>query len=96
MRPSQSLKDPLFNREILSIFRSDLTILASDYEQKVLEEQFGVRNTLLLPHMYFADDPENDPLFNYSDFTQKNFFNARRNLLWIGNFESDANNVKSF
>ena len=46
--------------------------------------------------MYFADDPENDPLLNYSDFTQKNFFNARRNLLWIGNFESDANNVKCF
>lgn len=91
-----NLKNPELNREILSILRSDLTIFSSDFEQKIFEEQFGIKDTLLLPNFYFADNPENDPLENYSDFTVENFFNVRRNILFFGNYEKDTCQVKNY
>lgn len=46
--------DENYCREMSSIFRSDLIILSSDFEYKLLKEKFGLNN-LLNVSFYYQD-----------------------------------------
>lgn len=44
--------DENYSREMSSIFRSDLIILSSDFEYKLLKEKFGLNNLLNVSFYY--------------------------------------------
>ncbi len=70
-------------REVAAIFRSDLTLMISDYEQQLLTGQFGVAEELL-HHLPFMLDParldQNLPGFD-----------ERAHFISIGNFRHAPN-----
>jgi len=69
-------------REIAAIYRSDISLLISDYELEVLDEHFGVSNDILhlCPFMLEASDQECLPLFE-----------QRQHFISIGNFRHGPN-----
>ena len=73
-------------REIASIFRSDLSLLISEYEIEVLKDKYSVNEDLLhyLPLMYEPLD-ENDVTHKFPSFSQ------RKNFVTIGNFRHEPN-----
>ncbi|MCH6257751.1 glycosyltransferase family 4 protein [Puniceicoccaceae bacterium K14] len=75
----------LFNeaalREIASIYRSDLTIMISEYEMSVLREDFGIDSGLLAYCPFFAD-MTNGKTSRYSE---------RQNFMMIGSFLHEPN-----
>jgi len=80
-------KADLFNeiaiREIAAILRSDLSILVSDYEQKLLQEQFSIDVSLLqlCPFMFAKDQIQRDSLA----------YGQRHHFVTIGNFRHAPN-----
>lgn len=85
-------KDSILNREILSILRSDLTILTSDYEQKYLEEHFDLPNLVTIPFFYFKNPLDEKTLFKQK-MQENKFFQIRKHLVWLGNFHNFPNHV---
>jgi len=70
-------------REIAAIYRSDLTILISDYELKLLDETFSVPKDLLHLCPFMFDETQIvDPL---------PAFEARNHFITIGNFRHAPN-----
>lgn len=67
-------------REIASIFRSDLTLILSDFEMNLLIDRFSVPGELL----------ELAPIC-YPSFTQAPGFGERRDFMMIGNFRHSPN-----
>lgn len=70
-------------REVAAIFRSDLTLMISDYEEQLLTQQFGV-NPDLLHHLPFMLDATrmDQPLPSYEE---------RAHFISIGNFRHAPN-----
>lgn len=85
-------RDPYLSRELLSILRSDLTILTSDFEQKFLEDAFGIADTVTIPFFYSKAVLAQGERYA-QQMTQKRFFDIRRNFVWLGNFQHYPNHV---
>lgn len=69
-------------REIASIWRSDLTLVISQFEMQLLAEVFRVDPELLLYIPLFAEKPQEADLPQFED---------RRDLIFIGNFRHAPN-----
>lgn len=70
-------------REIASIYRSDLTILISDHEQRLLEDDFSIPSPLLhLCPFMFEDSDMASPVPS---------FEQRHHFITIGNFRHEPN-----
>ena len=67
-------------REIASIYRSDLTLILSDFEINLLMNQFRVPEHLLALSRFCYPDPTPQP-----------FFKERENFVMIGNFRHPPN-----
>lgn len=68
-------------REIASIYRSDLTLMVSDFEINLLTQHFGVPKSLLI-HCPFMMPKEQ---------TEVPLFNERQHFISIGNFRHGPN-----
>jgi len=71
-------------REIASIYRSDLTLLTSDFERELLTSKFNIPIDLLTLCR-----------FSYKSGSEISKFNSRKNFVAIGNF-NHAPNLDSF
>ncbi|AEW86163.1 glycosyltransferase [Flavobacterium columnare] len=74
------VEEPLALREIASIYRSDLTLIISEFEIEVLQNVFKIDKTLL----YYL------PIF-YSNKVQTRAYEDRKNFVFIGNFLHEPN-----
>jgi hypothetical protein len=63
-------------------------IVSSDFEQKFLEERFGIKHVSVVPFMYNSGNSEFDDaqIEMNKKFIEQNFFKIRKNFVWIGNF----------
>lgn len=79
---SQMAKAEITKREIAAIFRCDLTLMISEFEIQLLEEQFQIpaRQLFYLPFLYQELDTENLPCFE-----------QREHFVTIGNFRHEPN-----
>lgn len=94
-----SLEDPLHAREMASIFRSDLVLVTSDFEQLFLERRYGLKNVQKSQFYYGSD------LFDKNDTGYRNVFydgdkeprdrrfnyEKRKDFVWIGSFKHPPN-----
>ncbi len=83
LEPNQAdLYSAIALREIASIYRSDISLLISDYEIEVLKKYFNVPKSILhlCPFMLDASDTENLPAFE-----------QRQHFISIGNFRHAPN-----
>jgi len=69
-------------REIAAIYRSDLSIIISDYEYDLLQSHFGINKTLLHLCPFMLDKPN---ISNSPSFAQRQYF------MTIGNFRHAPN-----
>ncbi len=70
----------LAKREIASVLRSDLTLIISEAEQKILLEEFKI-NANLLWYLPFLENPlEENFTAKFPDFEE------RKNIMFIGNY----------
>lgn len=78
----EDLYSDVAKREIASIFRCDLSLIISEYEMKLLKENFKVDESLLhyLPFML-------EPIHEYEHPS----FSERKNFISIGNFLHEPN-----
>ena len=72
-------------REIASIFRSDVSLIISQFEYKLLQEEFNIDASLLLYLPFLVDVPENHQLAELPKFDQ------RQHFMTIGNFRHKPN-----
>lgn len=70
-------------REIASLLRSDLAILVSDYEMKLLEEQFAIDGAMLHCCPFMFDDAVMQ--------APRPGFDERRHFMTVGNFRHPPN-----
>ncbi|WP_421774809.1 glycosyltransferase [Gracilimonas sp.] len=79
----------LFNdkakREIASILRCDLSLIISEYEMDLLENTFGINNSLLLNLPFMLDKIEEKGVNNWRAY------NKRSHFISIGNFLHEPN-----
>ncbi|WP_349354442.1 glycosyltransferase family 4 protein [Gracilimonas sp. BCB1] len=79
----------LFNdkakREIASILRCDLSLIISEYEMELLENTFGVNNSLLHYIPFMLDQIEEKGVSNWRAYDKRNHF------ISIGNFLHEPN-----
>lgn len=78
-------EDATFGRELASMYRSDLILTCSDYEEYILKKHFKIENTALITFFY-SDLKKKDE--NYED---KYDFDFRKHFVWIGNFGHPPN-----
>ena len=71
----------LAKRELASIYRSDLSLIISEYEMKLLDEQFRI-DPKILEYLPFQVTKRNKPTPAYSE---------RKNFMFIGNFLHEPN-----
>ena len=86
LRDSQALfqlmaKDDMAQREIAAIYRCDLSLMISDVEMQLLQQQFSVPSALL-HHCPFLLEQQPLPLNNYEQ---------RQDFMTIGNFRHEPN-----
>ena len=67
-------------REIASIYRSDLTLIISDFEYQLLVKEFKIPEDLLLLHRFIYPSPPSPPPFE-----------KRSQMMMIGNFRHPPN-----
>ncbi|HKI59642.1 MAG TPA: glycosyltransferase family 4 protein [Mariprofundaceae bacterium] len=80
---SEALHSEIAKREIASIYRSDLTLLISDYEMELLIEKFSISPSLLhLTPFMFDESHMADPVPS---------FDQRAHFISIGNFRHAPN-----
>lgn len=72
-------------REIASILRSDLSLVISSYEMKILKEVFELKESLLLHLPFMLDEIDEDAINNWLPFSNRNHF------ISIGNFHHQPN-----
>ena len=72
-------------REIASIYRSDLSLIISEAEMKLLTEEFNV-DAELLHYLPFLLDPVRD-----KDQEEWRSFEEKKHFIWIGNFYHEPN-----
>ena len=72
-------------REIASIYRSDLSLIISEAEMKLLTEEFNV-DPELLHYLPFMLNPIRD-----KDQEEWKSFEEKKNFIWIGNFYHEPN-----
>ncbi|WP_081881116.1 glycosyltransferase [Ghiorsea bivora] len=79
---SSMLHNHIALREIAAIYRSDLSIIISDYEYDLLQSHFGIDKALLhlCPFMLGAPNPDTSPNFE-----------QRQHFMTIGNFRHAPN-----
>lgn len=70
-------------RELASILRSDVSLIISEFEQKLLEQKFGIAKDRLL-YLPFQETPLNTPIVRKS-------FDEREHFIFIGNFIHEPN-----
>ncbi len=75
-----AIRTELFQRELASIFRCDLTLLVSDFEIKLLQEHYSVPKELLFYLPVFSK--KNDSIPSYEE---------RKDFIFIGNFLHEPN-----
>jgi len=68
-------------REIAAIYRSDFSLMISDFEIALLTQQFSIPDELLLHCPFMIDPPENE----WADF------DSRQHFIHIGNFLHSPN-----
>ena len=77
-------EDSFAARELASIYRSDLVITCSDYEEFLLKSYYKIENTALIT---FFQTELNDP-----EHAEKHRnFETRRHFVWLGNFAHQGN-----
>lgn len=79
----EDLFSEMAQREVASIYRSDLTLMISDYEIQLLTSQFGVSEDLL-HHLPFMLDPQKLEL-------PRPAYEERQHFVSIGNFRHAPN-----
>jgi glycosyltransferase involved in cell wall biosynthesis len=72
-------------REVASIFRSDITLIISTFEMKILTENFKVDPSLLLHLPFFLDPISELTITNWKSFEE------RIDFAFIGNFLHEPN-----
>lgn len=71
-------------RELASMYRSDLVITCSDYEQFLLKHHYNISSTALITFFQTElDEPENK--------NKVKTYDNRRNFVWLGNFNHPPN-----
>ncbi|NAS13204.1 glycosyltransferase [Poritiphilus flavus] len=75
----------LTKREMASIWRSDLSLIISEFEFRVLKSEFQIKDSLL-HYLPFMEDPDPD-LEKLADIP----FDQRNNFIWIGNGKHSPN-----
>ncbi|HAT92811.1 MAG TPA: glycosyltransferase, partial [Sphingobacterium sp.] len=81
----QELFTDTAKREIAAILRSDLSLIISESEMKILIEEFRISPDILY-YLPFLEDE-----ITAADVEQWNTFEERKNLLFIGNFIHEPN-----
>lgn len=81
----KDLFSEISQREIASIFRCDLSLIISDYEFKLLIEEFKVDSSLLILLPFMLDNLES------STYKSLPSFEKRQNFISIGNFRHAPN-----
>jgi glycosyltransferase involved in cell wall biosynthesis len=72
-------------REVASIFRSDLSLIISQFESKLLQEAFKIDTSLLFYLPFLIDAPQEKDLAELPGFGQ------RQDFMTIGNFRHQPN-----
>ncbi|MHA7058389.1 glycosyltransferase [Aquimarina sp. M1] len=72
-------------REIASIYRSDLSLIISDFEINVLKEHFNIHNSLLYYMPFLLESITTETKNNWPKFDKRNHF------ITIGNFRHEPN-----
>lgn len=82
VEPALLLESEMARREVASIFRSDLTLLISDYELNLVKEQFAIPDSLLhlCPFM-----------FDEQMIVKAPAFDERHHFITVGNFRHAPN-----
>ncbi len=79
------LSSDMSKREIASIYRSDLTLIISEAEIKLLKDLFKIPSGLLYYLPIFSDPIDNETVKKFPAFTERNHF------IHIGNFRHPPN-----
>ena len=74
----------LMARELASIYRSDLVITCSDYEEYLLRNYYNIHHTALIT--FFKSE-----LYEYERKQKLKTFDIRKHFVWIGNFNHLTN-----
>lgn len=81
----QFIQNDTTKREIASIFRSDISLIISQFEYKLLQEEFNIDASLLFYLPFLVDVPGNQHLAELPEFDQ------RQHFMTIGNFRHQPN-----
>lgn len=84
-KPNELLNEETAKREIASIYRSDLTLIISDVEMKILQELFQLNEDQLFYLPYLLDVENELPKKDVPTFDE------RKNFVTIGNFKHEPN-----
>lgn len=79
---------PVTLREVASIYRSDLTIMISSYEQSILEEALGIPNELLLHLPFMVENISEEEILKWPKFKDRSDFVAVGNGKHAPNIDS--------
>ncbi|GAA3764775.1 glycosyltransferase [Flavobacterium ginsengiterrae] len=79
------LSEEVAKREIASILRCDLSLIISEFEMKILEENFRINADLLFYLPFLVNRMEEKELFELPAFED------RKNFVFIGNFLHEPN-----
>lgn len=79
------LTNDIFKREIASIYRSDISLIISKTELKLLQETFNINPSLLHYIPFLIEETE------LEDFNSFPSFNERNHFISIGNFKHKPN-----
>lgn len=80
-----NLYNDLTKREIASIYRSDLTLLISEYELKLLQKKFNIPNSILCYTPFLENKISTENIQNWKNF------NERKDFIFIGTFQHEPN-----
>ncbi len=81
----QFIQNDTTKREIASIFRSDLSLIISQFEFNLLQEEFNIDPSLLFYLPFLIDVP------GEKNFAELYGFDQRQNFMTIGNFRHQPN-----
>lgn len=79
------IQNDITTREIASIFRCDISLIISEFEYRLLEEEFKVDPNLLFHIPFMLDIPKDEVLDALPGFDQ------RQHFMTIGNFKHQPN-----
>ena len=82
---SLDLHSDLAKREIASIYRCDLSLIISEAEMKLLQEEFRMPKELLLYLPFMIEIPSKEKIAEFP------LFETRKNFISIGNFLHEPN-----